>query len=127
VCQHARDGAVDDGSQLGLDQGADLRLRLRDREPERERWSLVGGAFLPQELVAHLRAVSVREDEPRLVEQRPKRGRGAAEVRKLLGCRSPLARTHQRVAAERDNYGVQRSHLAADAAAAVDKRDATTA
>ena len=64
VRQEARDlAAVECRTQLGGDECADLRLGLRNREPQRERWSFGCGALLPQQLVADLRAVPVRDHE----------------------------------------------------------------
>ena len=48
-----------DGCKLGLDQCSDLRLRLRDREVERERRYLVGCTLLADELVPDLRVVQL--------------------------------------------------------------------
>ena len=49
VREHAGDRAfAQRRSQLGGDQRADLRLGLRDGEPQRQRWSFCGGTFLPE-------------------------------------------------------------------------------
>src|SRR5262249_51593687 len=71
VREQADDGPARDRGELAFDQRADLRLRLRDREVERQRRRLRGRALLPQELVADLGAVSVRDDELLLAEQWP--------------------------------------------------------
>src|SRR5438105_11437420 len=56
VREHAgRLATVERGPQLDRYEGADLRLCLRDGEPQRQRRRLVRGAFLPQQLVADLR------------------------------------------------------------------------
>src|SRR5204863_3440219 len=88
---------------------ADLRLCLRDGEPERQRRRLVRGAFLPDQLVADLRAVPVRDDEPG-AEQGSQSGDRAAEVGELLRGRASLAGTHQRVPAQRYD---RRAHTSA--------------
>src|SRR5262249_22686692 len=80
---------------------ADLGLRLRDREVERERRNLVCGALVTEKLVPDLRAVPVRDDELGLPEQRRDGGTGLAQVRALLGRRATLACAHERGAARR--------------------------
>ena len=111
VREHARDGPIDGRSQLGGDQRADLRLRLRHREPEWQGRNFVGRALLPNQLVPDLRPVSVSDDDlwAGVGEKRMERRDGAAQIGELLGCGPTLARTHQRVAAERDD----RSHTSA--------------
>src|SRR5204863_2356916 len=80
---------------------ADLRLCLRDGQPERQLRSLVRCALLAQQLVADLWPVAVREHEPRLVEERFQRGDRTPQVRELLRRSAPLAGPHQCVPAER--------------------------
>jgi hypothetical protein len=58
-----RDRPVRERAELGGHEGSDLRLRLRDRDPERERGRFPRGQLLAQELVADLGSVSVREDD----------------------------------------------------------------
>ena len=87
--------------QLALDQRPDLGLRLGDGEVERQRRDLVGGTLVADELVPHLWAVPVRDDELGLGEQRLERGARLAQVRALLGRRAALARADERVPAQR--------------------------
>ena len=109
--QDARDlASAERRPQLGGDQRADLRLGLRDREPQRERWSFRRGALLPQQLVADLRAVAVRDHETLgRREQGLQRGDRAAEIRELLGRGAALAGPHERVPAKGDD----RAHTSA--------------
>ena len=109
--EHAGDRASAQGrSQLGGDERADLRLGLRNREPQRQRWSFRGGAFLPEQLVPDLRAVAVRDREiSRVGEQRLQGGDCATKVRKLLDSCAALAGSYERVAAEGDD----RAHTSA--------------
>ena len=60
----ARDLSLDDRSQLGGDQRADLRLCLGNSEPERERGNLFGRPLLPDQLVPYLGTVPVGDHEP---------------------------------------------------------------
>ena len=83
----------------GLDHRADLGLGLRNREVERERGHLVGGALLAQQLVPDLRPVSVRDDDLALADERRDRGAGLSQRSELLR-RRPAS---ERVAAERDD------------------------
>ena len=101
--EHADDRPLGDGFELGLDQRPDLRLRLSDREIERQRRHLVGGPLLAHQLVADLRPVSVGDDEVAVAQQRAQRLTGLPQVRALLGRGPALARPHQGVAAERDD------------------------
>ena len=109
--QDARDLAVVEcRAQLGGDECADLRLGLRNREPQRQRRSFRRGALLPQQLVADLRAVAMRDHETsRFREQGSQRGDRAAEVRELLGRGAALAGSHERVPAKGDD----RAHTSA--------------
>ena len=114
VRQQAGDGPSGDRLELALDQRADLRLRLRDGEVERQRRRLVGGALVAQELVADLGPVPVRDHELGLVEERPQGGADLAQVRALLGRGTALAGPHERVPAEGDDCG--HSDVACDGA-----------
>ena len=111
VRQEARDLAVvERRAQLRGDECADLRLGLRNRQPQRQRWSLGCGALLPQQLVADLRAVPVRDHETlALREQGTQRGDRAAQIRQLLGRGAALAGPHERVPAKGDD----RAHTSA--------------
>ena len=111
---HVREDAgrlplLEHGPQLGRDQHADLGLRLRDRKPERQGRRLLGSSLLPQQLVAHLGAVAVCDDEAGLREQRLECRYGPVEVGELLGRRASLAGAHERVPAE----GHDRAHTSA--------------
>ena len=79
--QDAHDVPFHRRPQLDRDQRTDLRLRLRDGEPERERRRLVRRTFLADQLVADLRPIAVCDDEPRGVEQGLERADGATKVR----------------------------------------------
>src|SRR5947207_2708479 len=54
-------------------------------------------------LVPGLRAVPVRDDDPRLLEERPELGQRAAQVRQLLGRGPALVLARQGVPAQRDD------------------------
>ena len=69
------------GAQFRGDQRADLRLRLRNREPQRQRRCLLCRALLAQQLVADLRPVPCVITSARLVEQRSAARDRAAQVR----------------------------------------------
>ena len=101
--QHADDRPPRHGGELRFDQGPDLRLCLRNGEVERQRRYLVRGTLMPEQLVADLRSVAVRDDQVAVAEQRPHRLARRAEVRALLRRRAALAGPRQRVAAQRDD------------------------
>ena len=103
VGEHADDRPLGHGCKLGLDQRPDLRLRLSDREIERQRRYLVGCPLLPHQLVADLRPVSVGDDEAAVAQQREQRLTSRPQIRALLGRRSAFALPDQRVAAQRDD------------------------
>jgi hypothetical protein len=105
VGEHADDRPLGDRCELGLDQRSDLGLCLGDREIERQRGDLVGGALLTHELVSHLRSVPMGDDERAVGEKRPKGLTGRAQVGALLGSRAALAWPDQRVAAQRYDCG----------------------
>src|SRR5439155_15904620 len=109
VREQTRRLALERRSQLGGDQRTDLCLCLRNGEPQRQRWRLLGGSLLPQQLVPDLRAVSVRDDEPVLGEQGLQCGDRKAKVRELLGRGAALAGSHERVPAKGDD----RAHTSA--------------
>ena len=69
----------------------------------------VGCALLPQEFVADLRAVPVRDHQPGLGEQGRECGDRTAKVRELLGRGAALAGSHERVPAKGDD----RAHTSA--------------
>jgi len=63
VCDEAGSGAAACNVKLLHEDGADLRLRLRDGEVERERRNLLGGTFLADERLPDLGTIAVRDDE----------------------------------------------------------------
>src|SRR5262249_25951043 len=69
----------------------------------------VGGALLSDQLVSDLRAVPMRDHEPRLGEQRLQRRHGPSKVRELLRRRAAFAGPHQRVPAKRYDGGAHTS------------------
>ena len=71
VREHTGDRPVGErGVELRDDQRTDLRLRLRNGQPQRQSRCLVCRALLAQQLVADLRPVAVRDHQCALVEQR---------------------------------------------------------
>ena len=90
------------GEQLGRGERADLGLRLRDGDPERQRRRLGRPQLLAQELVPDLGAVPVRDHDLAL-EQRRDRGEGRGEVRPVLGGGPALPGPEERVPAQRDD------------------------
>ena len=96
VREQADDGPAGDRLELALDQRADLGLRLRDREVERQRRRLVGRPLLAEQLVPDLRAVPVRDDEL----ARPSSGRSAAQAsRRFARCSAAVPRSPGRISA----------------------------
>ena len=92
-----------DGLELGGDERPDLRLRLGDGDVQWERRRLRARELLAQQLVPHLRPVSMRDHDGPVREDRGGRGKCRREVRPLLGRRAALPGTEQRVAPERDD------------------------
>ena len=110
VCDHDRHRPPYDGDELGCSESPDLGLRLRDRDPERERRRLGSGELLAEELVPDLRAVPVRDHDLALEQRRDRRER-PGEVRPVLGSGPPLPGPEKRVPAERDHrqHGADRA------------------